>query len=134
MSDKQSNFNETVSALFKGLDGFLSTKTVVGEAMKIGEDIYLPLADVSFGIGASATDGEKKEAGMGGMGAKMMPAAVLRIGKNGTTELISLKNQTAVNKVLDMAPGFVSRFMKKDKDQEPNFDHLFEDEATGLED
>ena len=29
MADK-SNFNETVDALFKGMDGFVTTKTVVG--------------------------------------------------------------------------------------------------------
>lgn len=30
------NFNETVESLFKGMDSFLTTKTVVGEAIKFG--------------------------------------------------------------------------------------------------
>ena len=35
MADK-SNFNATVDALFKGMDSFVTTKTVVGEAMEVG--------------------------------------------------------------------------------------------------
>ena len=36
----EANFNETVSALFKGMDAFISTKTVVGDVVKIDEDTY----------------------------------------------------------------------------------------------
>lgn len=43
------NFNETVESLFKGMDSFLTTKTVVGEAIKFDDGtIVLPLVDVSF--------------------------------------------------------------------------------------
>ena len=45
-------FNETVGSLFKGMDSFLSTKTVVGEAIHIGDTIILPLVDVTFGVAA----------------------------------------------------------------------------------
>ena len=48
------NFQSTVESLFKGMDSFLTTKTVVGEAIHIGDNILLPLADVSFGIAAGA--------------------------------------------------------------------------------
>ena len=48
------NFNSTVAALFQGMDGIVSSKTVVGDAIHIGETIILPLIDVSFGIGAGA--------------------------------------------------------------------------------
>ena len=37
------NFNETVESLFKGMDSFLTTKTVVGEAIKFDDGtIVLP--------------------------------------------------------------------------------------------
>ena len=40
-------FNATVEALFKGMDGFLTTKTVVGDAVKFDDGtIILPLVDV----------------------------------------------------------------------------------------
>ena len=71
-------FNETVGSLFKGMDSFLSTKTVVGEAIHIGDTIILPLVDVTFGVAAGAfrsTDSRRNNSG-GGMGGKMRPSAV----------------------------------------------------------
>ena len=52
MADNQ--FSSTVEALFKGMDSFVTTKTVVGEAVKIDDAIILPLVDVSCGMAAGA--------------------------------------------------------------------------------
>lgn len=41
------SFNNTVESLFKGMDSFITTKTVVGDAIHIGDTIILPLVDVS---------------------------------------------------------------------------------------
>ena len=43
----ENNFKDTVNSLFKGLDTFISAKTVVGEAVHVGDTIILPLVDVS---------------------------------------------------------------------------------------
>ena len=51
------NFSEVVSSLLSGVDNFLSTKTVVGQATQIGDTIILPLVDVTFGVGAGAAAG-----------------------------------------------------------------------------
>lgn len=48
----ENNFKGTVEALFHGMDGVVSSKTVVGEAIHIGDTIILPLVDVSFAVGA----------------------------------------------------------------------------------
>lgn len=64
---------ETVNSLFKGMDSFISAKTVVGDAIHVGDTIILPLVDVSFGVGAGAFSGEKKDNGGGGMAGKMTP-------------------------------------------------------------
>ena len=48
----ENQFKETVDALFKGMNGVVSSKTVVGDAIHIGDTIILPLVDVSFAIGA----------------------------------------------------------------------------------
>ena len=53
------SFNNTVESLFKGMDSFITTKTVVGEAINIGDTIILPLVEVSFGVAAGAFSGEK---------------------------------------------------------------------------
>ena len=106
------SFHTTVESLFKGMDSFITTKTVVGDAIHIGETIILPLVDVSFGVAAGAFSQEKKNNGAGGMGGKIMPSAVLVI-QNGTTKLVNIKNQDGVTKILDMVPDFVNRFTSK---------------------
>ena len=82
MADNQ--FSSTVEALFKGMDNFITTKTVVGEAVKVGDTIILPLVDVTCGMAAGAFAQTAKNSGAGGMSAKMSPSAVLVI-QNGVT-------------------------------------------------
>ena len=65
--------------------------------------------DVSFGIGAGAFNAEKKEKGMGGMGGKISPSAVIVI-QDGQTKLVNIKNQDTITKILDMIPDVVDRF------------------------
>ena len=105
----ENSFNSTVESLFKGMDSFITTKTVVGDAIHIGETIILPLVDVSFGVAAGAFSQEKKNNGAGGMGGKIQPSAVL-VNQNGTTKLVNVKNQDGVTKILDMVPDLVNRF------------------------
>ena len=107
MADNQ--FSSTVEALFKGMDNFITTKTVVGEAVKVGDTIILPLVDVTCGMAAGAFAQTAKNSGAGGMSAKMSPSAVLVI-QNGVTKLVNIKHQDAVTKVLDMVPDFVNKF------------------------
>ena len=106
------SFHTTAESLFKGMDSFITTKTVVGDAIHIGDTIILPLVDVSFGVAAGAFSQEKKNNGAGGMGGKIMPSAVLVI-QNGTTKLVNIKNQDGVTKILDMVPDFVNKFTSK---------------------
>ena len=106
------SFHTTVESLFKGMDSFITTKTVVGDAIHIGDTIILPLVDVSFGVADGAFSQEKKNNGAGGMGGKIMPSAVLVI-QNGTTKLVNIKNQDGITKILDMVPDFVNKFTSK---------------------
>ena len=57
----ESNFKGTVEALFHGMNGVVSSKTVVGDAIHIGDTIILPLVDVSFAVGAGSFNGENRE-------------------------------------------------------------------------
>lgn len=112
MAENKNDFNETVASLFKGMDSFLSAKTVVGEAVHVNDTIILPLVDVSFGVGAGAFAGDKKNNAGGGMGGKMSPSAVLVI-QNGATKLVNIENQDTVTKILDMVPDVVDRITGK---------------------
>ena len=122
MANRENQFQGVVESLLKGMDTVLSTKTVVGEATKIGDTIILPLVDVSFGVGAGAgskaggtgANGSESASGAGGLGGKMTPSAVLVI-KDGAVKLVNIKNQDAVTKVLDMIPEIVDKFTKPEK-------------------
>ncbi len=107
---EKTNFDQTVHSLYDGLDHVISTKSVVGEPQQIGDTIIVPLMDVSFGMGAGAFNKEKSDTGAGGIGGKMSPTAVLVI-HNGVTRLVSVKNQDAILKIIDMAPDVVEKVM-----------------------
>ena len=109
MASENNNFQSTVESLFKGMDSFITTKTVVGDAITVGDTIILPLVDVTFGVGAGAFAGEKKNNGGGGMGGKISPSAVLVI-SGGVTKLVNIKNQDGLTKILDMVPDFRNKF------------------------
>ena len=108
---------------FKGMDSFITTKTVVGDAITVGDTIILPLVDVSFGVGAGAFAEGNKNNGAGGMGGKISPSAVLVINKNGT-KLVNVKNQDAITKILDMVPDLADKFTGKDKDDANTSDDI----------
>ena len=110
MSEKNSNnFETTVSSLFQGMDHFISSKTVVGDAITVGDTIILPLVDVSFGVGAGASSSDSTNTGAGGLGGRISPSAVLVI-KDGNIRLVNVKNQDAVTKILDMVPDVINKF------------------------
>ena len=126
---KENSFNDTVESLFKGMDNFITTKTVIGDAVRFEDGtIVLPLVDVSFGVAAGAftDDTAKKNNGGGGMGGKIQPSAVLVI-KDGNSKLVNVKNQDGITKLLDMVPEFVEKFKKKDDAETKKRSRVFTD-------
>lgn len=119
------DFNQTVGSLFKGMDTFLSSKTVVGEPTQIGDTIILPLVDVNFGVaaGAFANESNKKNSAGGGMGGKMSPSAVLVI-QNGRAKMISVKNEDTVSKIMDMVPEVIDKISALIKKDDGNDDEV----------
>ena len=114
-----SGYNSSLETLFTKMEGFVSSKTVVGEPINVGGMVILPLVDVTVGVGAGS--GGEAGKGGGGLGAKISPTAVIVI-QNGTIQLIDVKNKDSVNKLIDMVPGVISGlnfgpFKKGDDDQ-----------------
>ena len=110
----ENQFPSTVEALFKGMDNFITTKTVVGEPVKIDANTtIIPLVDVSCGMAAGSFAQNSKTNGGGGLSAKMSPSAILVI-QNGMTKLVNIKHQDAMTKIIDLVPDFMNRFMGKD--------------------
>lgn len=75
--NNKNTFQTTVESLMKGMDGFVSSKTVVGEPIQVGETIILPLVDVSFGMGAGAFCGEKRKTAAAVSGERCLQALYL---------------------------------------------------------
>lgn len=110
MAEKVSKFQSTVESLFKGMDSFISAKTVVGDVVTVNDTIIVPLVDVSFGVAAGAWEKSDKNSAGGGMGGKVKPSAVLVI-TNGVTKMIPVNQpQDAVSKIIDLVPEVVNRF------------------------
>ena len=120
-------FDTTVSSLFKGMDGFLSAKTVVGEPVTVNDTIILPLVDVSFGVAAGAGNNDNKNKAAGGLGGKMSPSAVLVI-HDGITRLVNVKNQDSVSKIIDMIPDIIDKIKSfKDGKKDPDIEKAVDD-------
>ena len=108
----KTGFNETVQSLFKGMDSYISAKTVMGEPVHVNDTIVIPLVDVSFGMAAGAFANEKSTRAGGGMKGKLSPTAVLVI-HDGITRVIPVKDQDTLTKIMNAAPDFIDRIMKE---------------------
>ena len=105
------NTQELLNALFQGLDGFVQSKTVVGEPIVVGNTTLIPLMEVSCGMASGAFMKENQKKGDGGAGAmssKITPAAMLII-QEGRTKLIRGKNEDAFSKIIDMIPEAIDK-------------------------
>lgn len=125
-----SNFKRHVDSLMNGMDAFVNSKTVVGEPIHVDNTVILPLVDVSFGLGAGASEGKKpddaKNIGAGGLGAKLSPSAVLVI-TDGKPRLVNIKNQDSLTKLIDLVPDIMDRFKPKGKGEADSVDNDIEE-------
>ncbi|MDR2889473.1 MAG: GerW family sporulation protein [Lachnospiraceae bacterium] len=130
----ENNFNGVIDSLMRGMNSVLNTKTIVGEPTQIGDTIILPLMDMTFGVAAGASAGDKRNGAAGAFSGKLTPSAVLVI-KNGTTRLVNIRNQDTLTKILDMVPDLVDRFTKPKEEKvikdEEAVEIAFPDNKTG---
>ena len=100
----------TIQALFKGMEGLVQSKTVVGEPMEVGGATIIPLIEISAGLasGALINNSNSKNNGAGAMSAKMSPVALLII-QDGKTKLVNVKNQDVFTRLLDLIPEAVDK-------------------------
>ncbi len=111
MADKN-NVKEILDTLFQGMDGFVNSKTVVGEPVKVGDATLIPLVEVSCGMGAGGyakpDTSKTTDGGAGALSSKITPTAILIL-QNGNSKLINIKNQDAMTKILDMIPEAIDK-------------------------
>ncbi len=106
MADRE--LKTTMNELFRSMDGFMNSKSVIGDAIHVDGATILPLVDVSFGCGAGSSARDKKDGAMGGLTGKIAPSAVLVV-QNGAVRLINVKNQDTITKLLDTVPGIIDQ-------------------------
>lgn len=100
--------------LLEDFKTMISTESVVGEPIYLGDAVIVPFVDVSFGFGSGSTGPDGRTGGEAG-GGKLVPTAVLIL-KGERMELFSIKNAastTAVDRVLNLVPEVVSHFRKR---------------------
>ena len=105
-------FDTTVDSLIKGLEGYASTKTILGEPMCFNDMIVMPMAEVTMGVVAGSFNNEKKNNGTGGAGVKVTPSALLII-QNGTSKVVNVKDTNSINKLIDMIPDIINKITGK---------------------
>ncbi|HOQ38070.1 MAG TPA: spore germination protein GerW family protein [Acetivibrio sp.] len=111
--DAKFDVNENVSVLFDKLEKFLTSKTVIGEPIKVGEATLIPFISTSFGLGTGGGSGSDTRGDQGtgvgsGMGAKISPTAVLVI-KGDNIEMLPIKKSSSFEKLVEMVPEIVSK-------------------------
>jgi len=106
-----------VEMLFEKLKDFITSKTVVGEEIKIGKLTLIPIIEVTFGMGSGTGGGKdaknQESSGEGmGMGVKARPSAFVVI-KDEEVELLSLHKPGSLEKLIEKFPEIVEKFPHK---------------------
>ena len=111
---------DNLETLFNKMENFITSKTVIGDAITVGNAVILPLVEVTFGVGAGGSFNERakeqkepkpeEKAALnggsgGGLGARLSPSAVVVI-VNDTVQLINLKNQDGISNCSIWLPAF----------------------------
>lgn len=107
--------------LLKELETIIATKTVVGETINVDGILIVPFIDVRLGLGSGGAEKERTDKnnafGMGA-GLSLEPSAVLVVNKD-NVQLVNIKNQDSLNKIIDMVPNILSKFgLDKDTTKE----------------
>ncbi|HEY8346713.1 MAG TPA: spore germination protein GerW family protein [Symbiobacteriaceae bacterium] len=106
-------FENALHQIGATLEKHLSTKTVIGEPMTVGELTLIPVMDVTFGFGAGwgegkASPGDGTGSG-GGAGARISPKAVIVV-RDGDIQVLPLSKGSAAEKIVEAIPGLLEKF------------------------
>jgi len=102
-----------VEMLFEKLKDFITSKTVVGEEIKVGKLTLIPIIEVTFGMGSGTGGGKyaKDQEGSGegmGLGVKASPSAFIVI-KEEEVKLLSLRKSGSLEKLIEKFPEIIEK-------------------------
>jgi len=113
------NINENVNVLFDKFEQFIKSQTIVGQEIKVGNVTIIPLASISFGIGAGGGDGTANESAGGGSGicAKATPTALLVV--NGDdVNLVPIRKGSSFESLIESVPALIDKIKSMDNKEE----------------
>ena len=116
----QNTFSESFNSILSGMDRYVSSRTVVGEAIMLNErTIIVPMVDVSFGAasGTFADKGNSKGRVGGGLAGKVSPCAVL-VMQGDLVRILPVKNRDTLDRIMDLVPEIINRFRSRGKEGE----------------
>lgn len=113
---------DSLEGLLSGLSNLLSTKTVVGEPITMGDVTLVPIVDVMFGFGGGSGTGGMNQAPRGGQcdcgsgsggggGGRVAPKALVMI-KNGEVSVLPLVRGGTMERIVEMVPEVVGKLGK----------------------
>lgn len=111
---------EVVKTVLDQMQYVAKTQTVIGDPIRAGDLILIPVSKVSIGFAAGGTDSEKKAgsgAGTGG-GIQVTPVAFVSVCGDKIQVHPMEKSDPTLSKIVGMAPEImkkVSQFMNKDQ-------------------
>lgn len=114
------NMKDNINVLFERFESFVKNETIVGQEIKVGEVTIIPMANISFGLGAGGGgEAGKDEGGGTGMFARATPTALLII-KNGDVSLIPIRKGSSFDGLLESVPGLIEKLSEKSEDKDKN--------------
>lgn len=105
--------NQQVETMFEKLKDFFTSKTIVGEEIKIGKITLLPIIEATFGMGSGSgggkvPQGQEGSGGGMGMGFKAKPSAIIVI-KDDEVKLLSLQKPGSLEKLVEKIPEIMKK-------------------------
>ncbi|MBQ3399930.1 MAG: GerW family sporulation protein [Lachnospiraceae bacterium] len=116
----QNTFSESFNSILSGIDRYVSSRTVVGEAIMLNEHtVIVPMVDVSFGAasGTFADKGNSQGRVGGGLAGKVSPCAVL-VMQGDLVRILPVKNRDTLDRIMDLVPEIINKFRSRGKEGE----------------
>jgi len=116
MSKMSETMNKGLETLFGKLQDFLTSRTIIGKEIQVGDMTLIPIIEITFGMGTGSRNGvdEKKPQNSSegiGIGAKAKPSAVIVI-KEGQIQLFSLSKPGVIDQLIEKFPEIMEKLPK----------------------
>lgn len=119
------DLQEMLGQVTSKLEQFLSTKTVVGEPITIGNVSIVPLQSASFGFGSGGGEGKTASntgtGGGAGAGACLRPVALVVV-KGDDVKVYGLGRKGILEAIADLVPEAICKAKQAGKERENSTD------------